>query len=129
MNGRDDGFRRTLDGVDGIVQTRRQRRLAKFSDVGTRHEGAAFTRKNADLDLWILREFGDAIDNRGAHADTDGIDRRIVDPDDPHVAALFESALHGLLQMKAEAYQACAMRAESRNTWEASSPDAAARAA
>src|ERR1700733_5190543 len=98
MYGRDDGLPRTLHGVDCLMQTGRERRLAKFSDVGACHEGAAFTGEHTDLELRVLRELCDAVDNRGAHADTDCIHGRIVDPDDPDVAALFESALHVLLQ-------------------------------
>ncbi len=98
MNGRDDGLRRTFHGADGLVQTGRQRRLAKFGDVGARHEGAALARNDADFYFWIQRELCDAVDEGGAHADTDGIDGRIVDPNDSNVAALFESALHVFLQ-------------------------------
>ena len=100
MNGGDNGFYRGFHGVDRLMQTGRQRRFAEFGDVGARHESAAFAGQNANLDFRVVRQFCDAIDDGGAHADADGIDRRIVDPDDADVAALFESALHGMLQME-----------------------------
>src|SRR5579859_6594363 len=94
VNGGDDGFGGTLHCVDGIVQAGRQGRLAEFGDIGAGYEGAAFARKNADFDFRVLPKLLHTLDDGGAHPDADGVDRRIVDPDDADVAALFESTVH-----------------------------------
>src|ERR1700690_4228900 len=97
MNGGNDGVAGILKRLDGMVEAGRQGRLAEFGDVGARHEGPAFAPENADFDFGVLRKLRHAIDDRGAHTDADGVDRRIVDPDDADVAALFESTAHVLL--------------------------------
>jgi hypothetical protein len=69
-----------------------------FTELST-----AFASQDTDLKLGIRSELCDAFDEGGAHPDTNGIDRGIVDPDDSDVAALFESALHVFLRWKQEA--------------------------
>ena len=100
MNGGDNGFDRGFHRVYGLMQAGRKRGFAEFGDIGARHEGAPFAGQNANLDFRVERKFGDAIDDGGAYADADGIDRRVIDPDDADIAALFKSALHGVLQME-----------------------------
>src|SRR5690554_1196609 len=79
-----------LDLVDHFRQAGGLRRLAEFLDIGAGDEGVAVTYQNDGLDLGISLGGIETVLQSGAHGDTEGVDRRIVDSDNGNGALPFQ---------------------------------------
>jgi len=77
---------RGLDGLDYLRQRGRLRRLAEFLDVSAGHEGAAFADEHHGAHSGIRLGLAEGPQKSVADPMAQGVDRRIVDFDQGHVA-------------------------------------------
>ena len=83
---RDKGLWRTLNGADHLRQLRRSERQVEFLDIGPDHEGLPGADQNRSLDRRVGIHLLDQRQERGPDAARPGIDRRIVDDQERHIA-------------------------------------------
>lgn len=90
MKNADDRFFGHLDEVAQFRKPGIQRRLAELPDVGARDEGAALAIERDHLDIRAQLQGLDRLPETGAQRVGSGIDRRVVQGDEPGLAGNFD---------------------------------------